>query len=265
VPEASGWAMAHIPGVGLLRDGTRLLVLCAPLLAVLVAEGALVLWLRRPPVRVAGAALAVALVLGPVAVLPDAAWGVAGRMRPAEYPTAYADAREVVAASVDDGNDVLLLPFSSYRQPDWNHGDKVLDPLGRYLTPDYVASDVLVVSGSRISGEDPRATDAAAALGKPTASERSAALAALGIQFVAIEHEASQETPAIAGAVLLDGPHLSVVRLSHPEPRHVPGTWIVLMVAAWALFVGCLAGSVLLPMRRHPTSPPGDGRGGSRR
>jgi len=247
--------MAHVPGVGLVRDGTRILVLCAPLLTVLVAEGAAVLWGRRPSGRAAGAALAVALVLAPVAVLPDAAWGLAGRLRAATFPTAYGDARELVATSVDDGAAVLLLPFSSYRQPAWNHGQKVLDPLGRYLTPDYVASDVLVVSGTRLSGEDPRATEAAAALGQPTAAGRSAALAALGVQFVSIERDASTGAPDIAGEVVLDEPELTVVRLSEPEPRSLPTSWVLLMCAAWGLFVGCLIWALLVALHRYRTSP----------
>ena len=40
-----------------------------------------------------------------------------------------------------------MLPFTSYRAPAWNGGRKVLDPLGRYLAPDYLADDELGVSG----------------------------------------------------------------------------------------------------------------------
>ena len=58
---------------------------------------------------------------------------------------------------------------SSYPAPEWNHDQTVLDPLGRYLTPDYVASDVLVVSGRVIAGEDPRMRDVEAALALPSA------------------------------------------------------------------------------------------------
>ena len=93
-------------------------------------------------------------MLLPVALLPDLALGVGHRLEPADYPAAYDEARDLAGADRD--GDVLVLPLSSYRAPDWNHRHLVLDPIGRYLTPDYVASDVLVVDGVPLSGEDPR-------------------------------------------------------------------------------------------------------------
>ena len=33
IPDAVGWVAAHVPGGGLLRDGSRLLLLCAPAVA----------------------------------------------------------------------------------------------------------------------------------------------------------------------------------------------------------------------------------------
>ena len=59
----------------MVRDGARALVLCAPLLAVLVAEGVRVLAAKAPGERVARVALAVGAVLLPVALLPDLALG----------------------------------------------------------------------------------------------------------------------------------------------------------------------------------------------
>jgi hypothetical protein len=254
VPEVLGWVMANVPGVGVARDGTRLLVLCAPLLVVLAAEGAAELWARRPRARVAEAALALAFLLLPVAVLPDAAWGLAGQLRPATFPTAYDDARDVVADSVQDGRAVLLLPFTSYRQPSWNHRRKVLDPLGRYLPADYVANDELVVSGTRVSGEDPRARRVLAALGEPTASARSVALVELGIAAAALDHEAPGDVPELAGEVMLDGPELTVTRLPGASARDVPPSWVVAMGAAWALFVGSALGALVLAGWRTWTS-----------
>ena len=250
VPDAVGWVVAHVPGAGVVRDGSRLLVLCAPLLVVLVAEGAAVLWARRPPVRPAAVALAAALVLAPVAVLPDAAWGLAGRLRPADYPAAYADARRVVADAATDGTDVLLMPFSSYRQPRWNHDHKVLDPLGRYLTPDYVASDVLVVSGNRLASEDPRVPQVAAALEEPSAQARAAALADLGIGLVCVDRAAPGEAPPVAGDVILDDPELAVIRLADAAVREVPSTWWAAMGVAWAAYLGLLVAAPLAGLRR---------------
>jgi hypothetical protein len=249
-PEALGWVIDRVPGAGVVRDGSRLLVLCAPLLVALVAEGAAIVWAHRPPVRAARAALGVALVLAPVAVLPDAAWGLASSLSPVEYPAAYDEARAAVSDAVTDGSDVVLLPFTSYRQPDWNHHRKVLDPLGRYLAPDYVASDVLVVSGTRLSGEDPRVTLVAAALREPSPSARSSALGAIGVGAVAVDREAPGDPPLVAGQVILDDPRLTVVRLPRGEPRDVSTAWAVVMGGAWILFLGCLGGGLLLTLLR---------------
>ena len=48
-PGAVGWASEHVAGAGVVRDGARALVLCAPLLAVLVAEGVRVLAAQGAP------------------------------------------------------------------------------------------------------------------------------------------------------------------------------------------------------------------------
>ncbi len=90
LPGVPAWLGGHVPGAGLLRDGSRLLLLCAPLLVVLTAHGAVELGrlLRRAgPLR--GTVAAVLVVL-PVTLLPDLALGAAGRLDPVDYPTEYA-------------------------------------------------------------------------------------------------------------------------------------------------------------------------------
>ena len=62
-------------------------------------------------------------------------------------------------------------PASAGRR--WNGSRTVLDPVGRYQPRDYVSSDVLVVGGVPIEGEDPRVAEAETALGLPTPAERS--------------------------------------------------------------------------------------------
>ena len=250
-PGAVGWVVAQVPGAGVIRDGARLLVLCAPLMVVLMAEGAAVLWARRPPVVAGGVGLAAALVLAPIAVLPDAAWGVAGRLDPVDYPAAYADARVAVDNVVSDGSDVLLLPFTSYRQPRWNQERKVLDPLGRYLTPDYVASDVLVVSGTSLASEDPRVPQVADALAEPSASARSTALGELGIGVVSVDREAPGDVPEVAGEVVFESAELTVIRLPEPSTRELGAGWIAATAAAWAAFLGLLVATPLILVRRR--------------
>jgi hypothetical protein len=155
LPTPVDWFAGHVPGGGLLRDGTRTFALCLPAYACLPAVGVEVLAGRlshgetevRRLVAVAGALL-------PVILLYDAAWGLSGALRPVDYPASWAETR----AAVDLGQgDLLVLPEGAYRAPAWNHDRTVLDPLGRYLPPDYVADDALVVDGSTVPGEDPDA------------------------------------------------------------------------------------------------------------
>ncbi len=260
-PDAVGWLVAEVPGGGLLRDGSRFLALVAPALVVTAAEGVAVLWRRVPQQPPARVSVAVAVVLAPVALLPDASWGVASRLDAVTYPASYDGARDAVAGAVAEvPGDVLLLPASSYRQPAWNGDRKVLDPLGRYLTPDYVASDVLVVSGVALVGEDERARDAVAALEEPTPKARSAALGRLGIAVVAVDRLAPGPTPTVDGVVLLETAELVVVALPGAEERSVPVGWVVAMACAWVAFTGSVVASAVAAAvrsrRRRVTTPP---------
>ena len=188
----------------------------------------------------------------PVALLPDAAFGVSGRLRPAEFPSDYDAARSVVQQAHDDGvgGDVLVLPLSSYRQPSWNHDKKVLDPLGRFLPLDYVAGDDLYVDGRRVRGEDRRARAAAAALEEGTPEERAARLSRLGIGFVATEMDAGR-SPRVAAKTLLDRPTLTVQQLAGPSDLSAPRRWIVAMACAWSLFLIPPLVAVLTALRRR--------------
>jgi hypothetical protein len=156
---------------------------------------------------------------------------------------------------------VVLLPLSSYRQPRWNDGRKVLDPVGRFLTRDFVASDDLFVSGKRVAGEDPRARDAARALAAPSPEARAAGLAELGIRFVVTDKDAGP-APAVAGRTLLSGTYLEVQELAESSESTVPTAWTGAMAAAWSGFVGLvLAGlaGVVIRGRRGASSEPSAG------
>ncbi|MDI6908819.1 MAG: hypothetical protein QMC84_03225 [Nocardioides sp.] len=240
-PDTVGWLAGHVPGGGLLRDGTRSLALCAPLTAALVAAGVqrCVEWCAH---RAAKLLVMAAGALLPLAFMPDAAWGIGGRLEPADYPAAWAAAR----ATLGDGRaDLLVLPFTSYRAPAWNHDGKVLDPLPRYLRPDYVVNDQLVVDGRVIAGEDPRVPDVLAALALPDADDRAAALAQLGIGAVVRDRTVPTtraSDAAVGGTAVFDGGGLDVVVLDAPvHERQVPAGWLVALGLAWAAFLG-LAG-----------------------
>lgn len=248
LPDQTAWLVANVPGAGIVRDGARMLALGAPLLAVAGGYGAarLLSWLpgaARP-------ATALALVLLPVATLPDAANGLSGRLTATQYPDDYSRVRmaiERVRTGADEG-DVLLLPLSSYRQPAWNDGRKVLDPVGRYLTPDFVASDDLYVSGLRIAGEDARARAAARVLEQPTPTVRADGLAQLGIGFVVTEQDAGP-APTVTGRVLARGDDLVVQQVADVAPAAVPTSWLWAMTAAWLAFAALVLGGVTNAIR----------------
>ena len=70
---------------------------------------------RRGPAR---RFVGVGLVLLPVLLLADAAWGMGGRLTAVSFPDGYPAMRAAVAAAPP--GDVLVLPLSSFRRPDWN-------------------------------------------------------------------------------------------------------------------------------------------------
>ena len=158
------------------------------------------------------------------------------------FPAAYAAARSALG---DAPGDALVLPLSSYRQPEWNDGRKVLDPLGRVLVPVPVASDELVVDDVVIAGEDPRVRRVRAALESPTPQARAAALGALGIGAVATDLTAPGPAPDIAGALVHDDDVLRVVRLAVVDETVPPRPWYLAMGLAWTLHLGVLLVSVV--------------------
>lgn len=227
-PGASGWLGASVPGAGLMRDGSRTLALCAPLLALVVARAIAVL-VPLLVERVTRSLVAVLLALVPLALMPDAAWGVSGRLGAVDYPASY----DRVRAAVGDRGDVLVLPLSSYRAPTWNEGRKVLDPTGRYLRPDYLASDVLVVDRRALPGEDPRVRAVDRALAGPDPAR---ALARLGIRTVVTDEGAPpaalREVP-----ITLNVGGLVVQTLSDPVRRDGSVAEDVALSGAWLAFV----------------------------
>ncbi|GAB2751985.1 hypothetical protein GCM10027273_33550 [Nocardioides pakistanensis] len=247
------WIVAEVPGGGLFRDGSRYLALLAPVEAALFGAGAAVLTqvrLERPG-RIA---LAGGAVLMPLALMPDLAWGLGGALRPVAFPDDYAAARAVLAdRSAERDGVVVVLPFSSYRLPEWNLGRRTLDPVGRYLTPNYVANDELSVSGKLLAGEDPRARRIADLLGQRLPEPGLvAALAAEGVSWVVVDVEARAaleevlDTPELDGRrLLLDTPHLQVYELPEAPARPGPGAAaVVAQVLAWLVALGSVAAAL---------------------
>lgn len=235
-PEALDDLAQDIPGLALMRDSSRLLPLCLPLLVLTVAAGvdALRDRLRGTAPRWAAA---VALVLAPIAVLPDAAWGLAGGIGSADYPTSWQQAGATLAEETAPG-DVLVLPWSAYRAPAWNEHRPVLDPLPRMLPRASVTNGDLVIGRTEIEGEDPRATAAAEALAAPDPEARAAELSRLGIGYVITDRTAG-EAPQIAGETVHDSGDLVLQRL--PGEATQPAAYAMGPVALTAVIVAWVA------------------------
>lgn len=240
LPGVTGWLASTVPGAGLLRDGSRMLALAAPLTAVLAGRGAEALVHTLPDVF-SRSMIALACVLVPVALMPDAALGLSGRVAAVDYPEPYADLAGELR-SLPPG-DVVLLPFQSYRAPSWNNdGRPVLAPLGRYLPRRVVVEDRLVVDGRPLAGEDPRAAEVRRALEAPDERLRAAGLRDAGIRYVLVEQLPGVDVPDVEGDVIrqLDGLTLIDLGPASTQP-HPPVAWVVVMTLAWAGFTGLLA------------------------
>lgn len=250
-PDQVGALGEAVPGLGLLRDGSRLLGLCAPLLVMLVAAGVAQLVERVESASAARSSLLLAAALLPVALLPDAVAGVGGRLTPASYPETWSALRTDLAAA-DPAGDVLILPLTPFRRPSWNHDRTVYDPLGRYLGRPFLASDVLVVSGVVIAGEDPRVGEAATALEASTPEARAAALAELGVGAVVVDTTApgADLVPDVAGESLPTGDGLRATVLDvAPAVREAGTPAAVMVVLGWSCFAGSLLAGLLVAVR----------------
>ncbi len=140
-----------MPGLAVLRDGQKWVALAMPGYA--VAGAGAVLTLRRWA-RPGVSALVCAAAL--IAVLPDLAWGVGGRIAPVRYPPQWA----AVAARINaDPLTVVSLPPDSMRRFDWAGPVPVLDPLPRWVRADVLSTGDLVVGGQTVPGEGSHARE----------------------------------------------------------------------------------------------------------
>jgi hypothetical protein len=181
--------VAAWPGFAVLRDGQQYL---APLaLTEATGLGALAAWVlsggagrARDAPRPAAAALGVLAVLAPVVLLPGMAWGLAGRLRPAEYPADWSRARQVIDGDPGPGT-VLLLPWAAYRRYPWNHGQAVYDPWTRWTGREVIANDALEIGRLTLAQESAAAIRLNPVVTAPGPLTR--ALSAAGVRYVVVD------------------------------------------------------------------------------
>ncbi|MCG5440400.1 DUF3367 domain-containing protein [Micromonospora foliorum] len=241
------WAVVHLPGAGLLRDGQKFLAPYALLLVVCAALGAERL-VARVDREVAGVIL-VGLLFLPVAVLPDLAFGGVGRLRPVSYPAEWQRVAEYVD---EEPGEVLALPLSAYRAYSWNPGRVVLDPAPRYLPGTVLTDDTLRVGDVAVAGENPRVRELRRALaeGRPVSTT--------GVRWVLVQHEVSGEVdPQVLGGLVRvhDGPFLTLYR-NPATVRESGGSGparLAVVVALGAALLVVIAAAVSA-LHRRPTA-----------
>jgi len=165
-----------VTGLAVLRDGQKWVACAMPGYA-LAGAGA-VLTLRRWMRPGVSAVLCAAAV---IAVTPDLAWGVGGKIVPIHYPQGWT----AVAARINaDPRDVAVLPPETMRRFGWAGPAPVLDPLPRWVRADVLSTGDLVISGSTVAGEGNHAREVQRLLSSGADAE---ALAAAGVGWVVTE------------------------------------------------------------------------------
>ena len=223
-------------GLAVLRDGQKWVALAMPGYAVAAAASVLTMRHRIRPV-----AWAVPCCVALIAVLPDLAWGVGGKVRPVHYPPAW----ERVAAHINaDPQPVLVLPAESMRRFGWSGAAPVLDPLPRWVRAEVLSSGDLLVGGRTVPGEGDRARAVQQLL---LSGADPALLAQAGIGWVVIE----TGTPGTTGSaertlrglplIYRDG-DLALYRASGASPGAAPGKRAA-MIGAHLLWAGMLLGA----------------------
>jgi len=165
-----------VPGLGVLRDAQKWVALALPGYAVAGAS-AVVTLARRVPRGAAAAVCCLALV----AVLPDLAWGVGGRVTSVRYPPGWATAAALVNA---DPRPVVVLPQASMRHFPWAGVAPVLDPLPRWVSADVLTTGDLDIGGKTVPGEGTHARAVERLVLSGAGVEE---LAAAGVGWVVVE------------------------------------------------------------------------------
>ena len=189
--------VAAWPGFAILRDGQQFVAALA--LTEAIGFGAGVAWLisrtaaaragetgrlARPSPQPAATAIAVLAILAPLVLLPGMAWGLAGRIRPAQYPADWIQARRIIDGNPQRGS-VLVLPWAAYRRYPWNGGEAVYDPWNKLLSREVISNDGLQVGRLTLAQESPasiRLNQIVTARGPLTS-----ALRAAGVRYVVVD------------------------------------------------------------------------------
>ncbi|OFJ51521.1 hypothetical protein FZ046_07975 [Mycolicibacterium grossiae] len=216
-----------LPGLGVLRDAQKWVALAVPGYAV-AGAGAVIALRGRVPASATAAVCCAALL----AVLPDLAWGVGGKVTAVRYPDGWARVAELVDA---EPGPVAVLPPDSMRRFAWAGPAPVLDPLPRWVSADVLATGDLVIGGRLVPGEGAGAREAQRLLLDGAAADR---LAAEGVAWVVVEGRA----PELRLPLVYRDDDLALYRVGGDRPA-APHRG--LLIAAHVVWLATIVGAVL--------------------
>ncbi|ODQ91717.1 hypothetical protein BHQ18_06075 [Mycolicibacterium flavescens] len=225
-------AVIHtLPGLGIVRDGQKWVALAMPGYA--VAGAGAVLALRRIPAAATAAVCCAALL----AVLPDLAWGVGGKVSAVQYPPGWARVAAMVNA---DPRPVAVLPVDSMRRFDWAGEAPVLDPLPRWVRADVLSTGDLQIGSRTVYGEGRRARDVQELLLRGVDQNL---LADAGVGWVVVESNGSTERLALP--VAYTDEDVTLYRVGGSAPAAEGRTIVLIAHLAWLAMLVAGAGVAL--------------------
>ncbi|MEU0497298.1 hypothetical protein [Mycobacterium sp. NPDC006124] len=227
-----------VPGLGVLRDAQKWVALALPGYAV-AGAAAVVTLARRVPRGAAAAVCCLALV----AVLPDLAWGVGGKVTAVRYPAGWSTAAALINA---DPRPVAVLPQMSMRRFEWAGSAPVLDPLPRWVSAEVSTTGDLVIGGRTVPGEGTRAREVERLVLSGAGRDE---LAAAGVGWVVVEGP----EPRLSLPVAYADDDMAVYRVGGDRPSApyrglVIAAHLVWLVALLTAAAGTLA--AVTPRRR---------------
>jgi hypothetical protein len=231
-----------VPGLGVLRDGQKWVALALPGYA--VAGAAAVVTLQR---RVPQVVTATVCCLALVAVLPDLAWGVGGKVTPVRYPAGWTAAAALVNA---DPRPVAVLPADSMRLYPWAGDAPILDPLPRWVSADVLTTGDLVIGGQTVPGEGNRAREVERLVRSGADADE---LARAGVGWVAVEGVGEKKgEPRLALPVAFADDDITVYRVGgeHPGASH-RGVMIAAHLVWLAALLAGAGGMLATALRRR--------------
>jgi hypothetical protein len=237
-----------LPGLGVLRDAQKWVALAMPGYALAAAGAVVTITARRAAVKPAVAATACCVAV--VAVLPDLAWGVWGKVTAVRYPGGWTAVAEQINA---DPRPVAVLPADSMRQFSWSGPAPVLDPLPRWVRADVLTTGDLTISGDTVLGEGGWARAVQNLLLEGADAAR---LADAGIGWVVLESGSAGETGSAATTlaqlpVAYQDSEMTLYRVGGDADGASNGRRLVVLVAHGVWLAVLLAGAAGTVLRRR--------------